>query len=327
MNFSYKYYDIKRRLMAFTLAGYLGVTSVSLTACNSNKVYGSLDNGYYDVIERDNNIKKYVTNGWFCDVWAEDYDDVKITGAKFELWNSSGDLIDEWVGTDTPYRITGLEEGTYTLVETPPKDYMTANENYSFKIEVDQREYTVLAIKHVNVDKCFGENISNVLSSGIEEDISDKYFVLKLKDSYINRMNNKDYLQYDNKDDLIVDELPSYIILKGSNVKENWNNISEGSLIYSFNDVVSFRDSDFSMTDISLICNRDGSYQTIIYSSYLGLKGSIYNMSLFMKPLSELTKEEMSELIDEYKNDQEIMSFLEDNNFKSTNKIRVLKKN
>lgn len=328
MKFNNKYYDIKRRLIAFAMASYLGVTSAALTSCGINDNGSSLDDGYYNVMERDSNMKKYIASGWFCDVWTENYDNEKINGAKFQLFDSNGTLINEWVSSDTPFRITGLDTGKYTLIENPPEGYITANNNYKYEIEVGNNDYSVLAIKHVAIDKYFGENINNVLSSGKEEDITDEYFVLRLRDSYINRMNDKDYLKYENGNDLVVDELPKYVILKGTSKKDSLNAVSEGSVIYNFEDVTSFKDSEFSLTDISLTCNLDGSYQTIVYSSFLGLKGSIYNMSLYMMPLKDLTNDQINELFDENVNNQEIMDFLKENGYsRTTNKIRVLKKN
>lgn len=127
---------------------------------------------------------------------------------------------------------------------------------------------------------------------------------------------------------MVVDELPKYVILKGTSKKDSLNAVSEGSVIYNFEDVTSFKDSEFSLTDISLTCNLDGSYQTIVYSSFLGLKGSIYNMSLYMMPLKDLTNDQINELFDENVNNQEIMDFLKENGYsRTTNKIRVLKKN
>ena len=127
---------------------------------------------------------------------------------------------------------------------------------------------------------------------------------------------------------MVVDELPKYVILKGTSKKDSLNTVSEGSVIYNFEDVTSFKDSEFSLTDISLTCNLDGSYQTIVYSSFLGLKGSIYNMSLYMMPLKDLTNDQINELFDENVNNQEIMDFLKENGYsRTTNKIRVLKKN
>lgn len=51
MKFNNKYYDIKRRLIAFAMASYLGVTSAALTSCGINDTGSSLDDGYYNVME------------------------------------------------------------------------------------------------------------------------------------------------------------------------------------------------------------------------------------------------------------------------------------
>ena len=70
-----KYKEMKRRLMALVLASSIGITSFGLAGCGKRKIETQGEtNGYYDVCERDNNLKVYFTDEWFCGVWAEDYD-------------------------------------------------------------------------------------------------------------------------------------------------------------------------------------------------------------------------------------------------------------
>ena len=72
--------------MALVLASSIGITSFGLAGCGKRKIETQGEtNGYYDVFERDNNLKVYFTDEWFCDVWAEDYDNNKLSGIVFEL--------------------------------------------------------------------------------------------------------------------------------------------------------------------------------------------------------------------------------------------------
>ena len=62
------------------LASSIGITSFGLAGCGKRKIETQGEtNGYYDVFERDNNLKVYFTDEWFCDVWAEDYDNNKLS--------------------------------------------------------------------------------------------------------------------------------------------------------------------------------------------------------------------------------------------------------
>lgn len=111
---------------------------------------------------------------------------------------------------------------------------------------------------------------------------------------------------------------------------ERNDSISIGSIQYSFRDVITLNDDDVSETEASITCNKDGSYQTILYRTYLGLKGSIYNDNLYIVPIDDLTKEELNELIEEHKDNTNVMSVLKArgyyNDDYSINKTRVLVK-
>lgn len=146
-----KYKEIKRRLMALVLASSIGITSFGLAGCGKRKIETQGEtNGYYDVFERDNNLKVYFTDEWFCDVWAEDYDNNKLSGIVFELRDGKNNLVDQWTSSNEPHRIKGLDKGKYILTEiNVVGDYMTANNNYTYEIEAGINKYDVLAIKHI----------------------------------------------------------------------------------------------------------------------------------------------------------------------------------
>ena len=261
-----KYKEMKRRLMALVLASSTFISSVSLVGCSTIDNTSS-DNSYGELLDRDNNFKRYFTSDWFCDIWVEDYNNMKLTGAMFELRDLNNNVIDSWTSSDVPYRITRIKEGKYTLVEV------------------------------------------NVFTTGNKEYVKDELFVFKLRDSYINRMSDNDYLKYNNSK-IDIDNIPKYLLLNGTE-DEYIDAIPNGSVQYAFNDITSLNDSDLSLTKVSLVCNKDGSYNTILYNTYIGITGNIYNDDMYMIPVQDLTKEEINELFNEYQ---------------SNNKIKVLNK-
>ncbi|MGN0622880.1 MAG: Cna B-type domain-containing protein, partial [Oscillospiraceae bacterium] len=51
----------------------------------------------------------------------------ELPGATLQVKDAQGNLIEEWVSTETPHLVVGLEDGTYTLTEiTAPKGYTVA---------------------------------------------------------------------------------------------------------------------------------------------------------------------------------------------------------
>ena len=108
-----KYEEIKRRIVALALASSIGFTSFALSGCKSKNdiIDGEASNGYSSVLDRYNSIDMNNSGEWFCDVWAEDYDNNKISGIKFELRDNKNNLIEEWTSSNTPHRITGLSAG------------------------------------------------------------------------------------------------------------------------------------------------------------------------------------------------------------------------
>ena len=328
-----KYKEIKRRLMALVLASSIGITSFGLAGCGKRKIETQGEtNGYYDVFERDNNLKVYFTDEWFCDVWAEDYDNNKLSGIVFELRDGKNNLVDQWTSSNEPHRIKGLDKGKYILTEiNVVGDYMTANNNYTYEIEAGINKYDILAIKHIKKGNVINQRTSNVLTTGKKEYINDELFVLKLRDCYVNRMNNKDFIVDDNNKNIDVDSIPKYLLLKGS-TEDKVENVSCGSIQYSFRDAVTISDSDVSASSVSVVCNKDGSYQTILYRTSLGIMGAIYNDDIFMVPLDNLSKQEINELIEQYKDNDTIMDILSlegyhyDDSY-TLNKTKVLKLN
>lgn len=277
-----KYKEMKRRLMALVLASSTFISSVSLVGCSTIDNTSS-DNSYGELLDRDNNFKRYFTSDWFCDIWVEDYNNMKLTGAMFELRNLNNNVIDSWTSSDVPYRITRIKEGKYTLVEV------------------------------------------NVFTTGNKEYVKDELFVFKLRDSYINRMSDNDYLKYNNSK-IDIDNIPKYLLLNGTE-DEYIDAIPNGSVQYAFNDITSLNDSDLSLTKVSLVCNKDGSYNTILYNTYIGITGNIYNDDMYMIPVQDLTKEEVNELFNEYQDNESIIYILNNNGiYQSNNKIKVLNK-
>lgn len=328
-----KYEEIKRRIVALALASSIGFTSFALSGCKSKNdiIDGEASNGYSSVLDRDNSIDMNNSGEWFCDVWAEDYDNNKISGIKFELRDNKNNLIEEWTSSNTPHRITGLSAGKYIINEiNVVGDYMTSNNNYTYEINTYESNQNVFAIKHIKKGVVLEDKTNNILNTGKKEYIDDKLFVLKLKESYLNKMNNKDFIIDSNNKNIDINDIPKYLVLKGSQMERN-DSISIGSIQYSFRDVITLNDDDVSETEASITCNKDGSYQTILYRTYLGLKGSIYNDNLYIVPIDDLTKEELNELIEEHKDNTNVMSVLKArgyyNDDYSINKTRVLVKN
>ena len=71
-----KYKEMKRRLMALVLASSTFISSVSLVGCSTIDNTSS-DNSYGELLDRDDNFKRYFTSDWFCDIWVEDYNNMK----------------------------------------------------------------------------------------------------------------------------------------------------------------------------------------------------------------------------------------------------------
>lgn len=58
----------------------------------------------------------------------------ELPGASLKVTNEKGDIMDEWVSTNTPHVIEGLADGTYTLTETTAPDGYEVAEDITFTI-------------------------------------------------------------------------------------------------------------------------------------------------------------------------------------------------
>ena len=69
----------------------------------------------------------------------------EIPGAHLVVKDSEGNIVDEWISSDTPHLITGLKPGTYTLRETiAPNGYILSDETITFTVKSDGSITTVV---------------------------------------------------------------------------------------------------------------------------------------------------------------------------------------
>ena len=62
-------------------------------------------------------------------------DDEELSGATLSIKDSDGNVVESWVSTDTPHRVTGLHLGdVYTLTETHPADGYALADEISFRL-------------------------------------------------------------------------------------------------------------------------------------------------------------------------------------------------
>ncbi len=67
-----------------------------------------------------------------------------VAGATLVVKDSSGKVIEEFVTTTEPHKLTGLEDGTYTVEETKaPTGYEKTAKIYEFTVDKDHRDVTV----------------------------------------------------------------------------------------------------------------------------------------------------------------------------------------
>ena len=67
-----------------------------------------------------------------------------VAGATLVVKDSTGKVIDEFVTTTEPHKLTGLEDGTYTVEETKaPTGYEKTAKIYEFTVDKDHRDVTV----------------------------------------------------------------------------------------------------------------------------------------------------------------------------------------
>ena len=304
--------NTKRRLISLALATSMTLTSLGLTGCTTRNKNGYLTKDKQLIYEQ-------IDNGpeeWFCDIYVEDYNENILEGAKFELRDESGNIVDSWISTKSSHRLINLENKIYTLTEvsTPEGYIITGNNTWIIDPKSGYR-HEVLGIKNIREKDYISNNEKNILNTGEKEYIKDEYFVLKIKESYDNRMSKKDHLEHSGK-------LPEYILLKGTLadivIPEYSNTIQ-----YQFNDVNS--DISFDNTSVVLTYNGDGSYTILLYRTYLGIKGKLTNDNLYIVPIISLTNEELNELEEEHMNYPKILDKLHSYDY-DTPKSRALTK-
>ena len=104
----------------------------------------------------------------------------EVEGAELIVTDEAGNIIDEWISTKEPHKVSGLEEGkTYTLTEKKsPYGYEVA-ESITFTVStnketqiVEMKDMPILkSVRVEKVDKDTGEHIkSNKFTFGIYED-------------------------------------------------------------------------------------------------------------------------------------------------------------
>ena len=104
----------------------------------------------------------------------------EVEGAELEVTDENGNVVDKWISTKEPHKVTGLEEGkTYTLTEkTAPYGYEVA-ESITFTVSTDKETQVVemkdmpilKSVRVEKIDKDTKEHIkSNKFTFGIYED-------------------------------------------------------------------------------------------------------------------------------------------------------------
>lgn len=103
----------------------------------------------------------------------------ELPGAKLIVTDKEGNVVDEWISTNEPHHVSGLEEGKeYTLTEiTSPYGYEIA-ESITFKVTedketqlVEMKDMPILnTIKVLKIDSETKETINAKFSFGIYED-------------------------------------------------------------------------------------------------------------------------------------------------------------
>lgn len=125
------------------------VTSISFSVNNSKDIYLSYnynpsDSKYQttaltfkDTKTASDSAKATLTTTKSVTISKQDIATSKeLPGAKLELKNSSGNIIESWVSTTVPHVVKGLSQGTYTLTETiAPEGYVLSETTIKFTID------------------------------------------------------------------------------------------------------------------------------------------------------------------------------------------------
>ena len=214
-------------------------------------------------------------------------------GVEFDR-DENNNLIESWISSSKEaHRIENIKDGLYTLTEVAaPEGYVVAGNKNTWTINPSSGwKSDCMIIDNISASKYVDKGINNILNTGKKEDIDGQYFVLKLRESYENRLNNKDFLEYEG-------ELPKYILLKGSYLEAIGVLFNSNSVQYEFFGTEENLSSQInSATDISFFYDNDGIYYTRIWRTDTNVvRGFITNDNLYIVPLSDLTKEELEEL-------------------------------
>ena len=67
----------------------------------------------------------------------------ELPGAKLEIRNAAGEVVEEWTSTNTPHIVVGLADGTYTLTETTAPDGYEKAENITFVVNDGTTDGTI----------------------------------------------------------------------------------------------------------------------------------------------------------------------------------------
>lgn len=283
----------RRRLISLMLASSLTLTSFGLTGCGKKNI----EKAPSEPTRRQETIDDYtkIEKSWFCEVSVTDVENgMLLDGAKFELRDENNNLIESWISSSKEaHRIENIKDGLYTLTEVAaPEGYVVAGNKNTWTINPSSGwKSDCMIIDNISASKYVDKGINNILNTGRKEDIDGQYFVLKLRESYENRLNNKDFLEYEG-------ELPKYILLKGSYLEAIGVLFNSNSVQYEFFGTEENLSSPInSATDISFFYDNDGIYYTRIWRTDTNVvRGFITNDNLYIVPLSDLTKEELEEL-------------------------------
>lgn len=132
-------------------------------------------------VENTNKIQKVIMIDKILEIVKTDLvTGEELEGAEMQVTDKEGNIIDKWISTKEPHKITGLTEGeTYTLTEiTCPYGYEIA-ESITFTVTTDKatqlvemKDMPILkSVQVEKIDKDTGEHIkSNKFTFGIYED-------------------------------------------------------------------------------------------------------------------------------------------------------------
>ena len=189
----------RRRLISLMLASTLTLTSFGLTGCGKKKP----ENNSFNSTTKEDTIDGYTNlnkESWFCEVSVTDVENgMLLDGAKFELRDENNNLIESWISSSKEaHRIENIKDGLYTLTEVAaPEGYVVAGNKNTWTINPSSGwKSDCMIIDNISASKYVDKGINNILNTGKKEDIDGQYFVLKLRESYENRLNNKDFLEY-----------------------------------------------------------------------------------------------------------------------------------